>query len=196
MLIVIEGIDGCGKSTVAENLKKKLEEKGYKVFLTKEPYNIKIRELIREIIEKEHELDEYNGKILALLFAADRHLHQLEIKRKISEGYIVISDRYYHSSFAYQILYKGISIDFIKSITPFLVRPDYVFILDVPIEVAIDRLSIRDKRTKYEEKETLEKVRKNYLSLKDILKDEKIFIIDNNRSVDETVREILSILRL
>jgi len=196
MLIVIEGIDGCGKTTVAENLKKKLEEKGYKVFLTKEPYNLKIRELIRDIIEKEHELDEYHGKVLALLFAADRHLHQLEIKKKISEGYIVISDRYYHSSFVYQVLYKGVTIDFIKTITPFLVKPDYVFILDVPVEVAIDRLSIRDKRTKYEEKEILEKARKNYLNIKNVLTDEKIFIINNNRNVDETIREILSILGL
>jgi len=196
MLIVIEGIDGCGKTTVAEILKKKLEEKGYKVYLTKEPFNQKIKEVIREILEKEHELNEYFGKTLALLFSADRHLHQLEIKKKLSGGYIVISDRYYHSSFAYQTIYKGITIEFIKSITPFLAKPDFVFILDIPVEVALNRMSIRERKTKYEEKEILKKVRENYLKLKDILKDEKIFVINNNRDINETVKEILSIIGL
>jgi len=194
MLIVIEGIDGCGKTTVAELLKKRIEEKGYRVYLTKEPFNQKIKELIREIIEKEHELNEYFGKTLALLFSADRYLHQMEIMKKLSEGYIVISDRYYHSSFAYQTIYKGITFDFIKSITPFLVKPDYVFILDIPVEVALNRISIRDKKTRYEEKEILEKVRENYLKIKDILKDERIFIINNNRNINETLKEILYII--
>jgi len=196
MLIVLEGIDGCGKTTVAEILKEKLEEKRYKVYLTKEPFNQKIREVIKEILEKEHELNTYLGKTLALLFSADRHLHQLEIMKKISEGYIVISDRYYHSSFAYQTLYDGITFDFIKNITPFLVKPDYVFILDVPVDVALNRMSIRDKRTRYEEKDILEKVRENYLRIKDILKEENIYIINNNRDINETIKEILSIIRL
>jgi len=196
MLIVLEGIDGCGKTTVAGILKEKLEEKGYKVYLTKEPFNQKIKEVIRGILEKDHELNAYFGKTLALLFSADRYLHQLEIMKKISEGYIVISDRYYHSSFAYQTLYEGITLDFIKDITPFLVKPDYVFILDVPVEVALNRMSLRDRRTRYEEKDILEKVRENYLKIKDVLKGENIYIINNNRDINETVKEILTIIRL
>ncbi|RDD52589.1 dTMP kinase [Nanoarchaeota archaeon NZ13-N] len=194
MLIVIEGIDGCGKTTIAELLKNILENKGYKVYLTKEPFRSDIKAIIKSIIEKKHDLNENFGKALSLLFAADRQIHQLEIKDKISKGFIVILDRYYHSSYTYQLLYKGVTLDFLEKINSSLLKPDYVFILDVPVDVAIERLMKRGITTEYERKDFLEKVRENYLKLKEILKEEKIFIINNNRNPEETIRDILSII--
>ncbi|MEM4773104.1 MAG: dTMP kinase [Nanoarchaeales archaeon] len=77
MFIVIEGIDGCGKTRVIEELKKRLEEKGNKVFLTKEPFDNRIKELIKSIIKEEHPKNKYFGLFLACLFAADRYLHKI-----------------------------------------------------------------------------------------------------------------------
>jgi len=196
MLIVLEGIDGSGKSLIAQLLKEELEKRGYKIWLTKEPTNGPIGKLIRELLIKGHELNENWGRIMALLFAADRYYHQEEIKEKIKQGYIVISDRYYHSTFAYQPNYPGISIEWVKELHKYLEKPDYVFILDIPIELAIERMTDRKKRHMYEKREFLEKVRHNYMKLKEILPDENIFYINNDKSPEETVKEILRILRL
>ncbi len=196
MFIVVEGIDGCGKTTVVNELKRILEEKGYRVYVTKEPFNPKIRNVIKDIIREEHEQNEVVGRALSLLFAADRYLHQIDILEKLSKGYVVISDRYYHSSYAYQTTYEGITLEYLKYINSSLKKPDYVFILDVPVDIAIARLSERKETTSYEKKDFLRKVRDNYLKLREELKDEKIYIIDNNRELRETIKEILSILGL
>ncbi|MEM4571164.1 MAG: dTMP kinase, partial [Nanopusillaceae archaeon] len=111
MFIVIEGIDGCGKTRVIEELKKRLEEKGNKVFLTKEPFDNRIKELIKSIIKEEHPKNKYFGLFLACLFAADRYLHQIEIEDKLNQNFIIISDRYYYSSFSYQSNYENFDLE-------------------------------------------------------------------------------------
>lgn len=196
MFIVIEGIDGCGKTKVAEELKKKLEEKGYKVFLTREPFNTKIKELIRSIIKEDHPKTKYFGLSLACLFAADRYLHQIEIEERLKQNFIVISDRYYHSSFSYQSNYEAFNLRWLKILHKYIIKPDFVFILDVPVEVALERIKDRSEKTSYETLEFLRKVREKYLKLPKLLKDEKIFIIDNSGNIEETINKILSIIRL
>ncbi|HIP90004.1 MAG TPA: dTMP kinase [Candidatus Nanopusillus sp.] len=196
MLIVLEGIDGSGKSSIAQLLKEELEKRKYKIWLTKEPTKGPIGRLIREFLAKGHKLNENWGRVMALLFAADRYYHQEEIKEKIRQGYIIISDRYYHSTFAYQPNYPGTTIEWIRELHRYLEKPDYVFILDIPVELAIERMSDRKKRHMYEKKEFLEKVRYNYLRLKEILPNENIIYISNDRLPEETVKEILKILKL
>lgn len=196
MLIVIEGIDGSGKTTISNELKRKLEEKNYKVFLTKEPFDKRIKDIILSIISEDHPKTKYFGFSLACLFCADRYIHQTIIEEKLKENFIVISDRYYHSSFAYQSNYEDFDIEWLKNLHKFIIKPDFTFILDVPVEIAIERTSDRTKRTSYENINFLKKVRENYLKLPNILKDEKIFIIDNTKSVEETVNNILKIIKI
>ena len=196
MFIVFEGIDGSGKTTIINLLKEYLEKKNYKVWLTKEPTDSKIGKLIREILQEGHEINEIWGKIMIFLFTADRYYHQIEIREKLKENYIVISDRYYHSTFAYQIMYPGSSIEFLKYLYKDLIKPDYVFVLDVPVEIALERMSERKRKHMYERKEFLEKVRENYLKLKEILPDENIYIIDNKKEPEKTLKEIIEILKL
>jgi len=196
MLIVIEGIDGSGKTFIAQKLVKYLENKGYKVFLTKEPTEGPTGKLIKNLLESEHKIDEIWGKIMALLFAADRYYHQIEISQKEKEGYIIISDRYYHSTFAYQLSYPNMDINWVMEMHKYLKKPDYVFILDVPVEIALERIKNREKKNIYENKEFLEKIRERYLKLKEILSDENIYYIDNTRSPEEVVSEIVNIIKL
>ncbi|MEM1804670.1 MAG: dTMP kinase, partial [Nanopusillaceae archaeon] len=109
---------------------------------------------------------------------------------------IVISDRYYYSSFSYQSNYEDFNLRWLKTLHKYIIKPDFVFILDVPAEVALERIKDRSEKTSYETLEFLRKVREKYLKLPKLLKDEKIFIIDNSGNIEETINKILSIIKL
>ncbi len=163
LLVAIEGIDGSGKTTLAKNLVNRLQGKGYKVHYTFEPTHSIIGKLLRELP------DNYRSPLIeTLLYAADRVHHYLsEIKTKIDEGYIVIVDRYIHSSIAYQGA-LGAPLQWIIEVNRHVPKPDLAFYIDVPVEVAIQRLEAsRKKKTFYEKKELLRKVRRIYLELVD-----------------------------
>ena len=100
--IAFEGIDGCGKSTQVKLLSEQLSRQGHKVYITCEPTDSAIGKIIRSIFKHEMEADH---RTIAGLFVADRLHHLLNktdgILKKLSEGYTVITDRYYFSSYAY-----------------------------------------------------------------------------------------------
>ena len=111
MFMVFEGIDGSGLTTQSQILNKYLKEKGNKVFLTKEPTNDPLGKIIRKILKGsliDGCSDSFIGspmrqETLALLFAADRSMHMVTIKKRLKDSF-VICDRYYFSNFAYQML--------------------------------------------------------------------------------------------
>ncbi len=161
LLVAIEGIDGSGKTTLAKNLVNKLQDKGYRVHYTFEPTRSIIGRLIRELP------DEYRSPLIeTLLYAADRVYHYLsEIKVKVNEGCIVIVDRYVYSSIAYQGA-LGAPLQWIREVNKYAPKPDLAFYIDVPVEVALQRLeSTRKKKTFYEKRDLLERVRRIYLEL-------------------------------
>lgn len=194
MLIVFEGIDGSGKTTLAKLFYEYLKNKGYKVVYEHEPNDVDIRKKITKLL-KEATIEDLNDenfiKGLALLFAADRHFHQRKIKKYLKEGYIVICDRYYHSSLAYQTLFDKITADFILKINNSIVKPDYTFIVLVPVEVAIERLKTKEEKHIFTNQEVLKKVYQNYLKLKNILKEEKIIYLDSRKSPKELLEEVI-----
>src|SRR5579883_392989 len=100
-LIVLEGVDGAGKTTQAKALGDFLTARGEVVHLTAEPSRGLVGQLLRRSLTGQE--PGLNGDIMALLFAADRldHLAR-EILPELMAGHHVITDRYYHSSFAYQ----------------------------------------------------------------------------------------------
>mgnify|MGYP001773274544 CR=1 FL=1 len=139
MFIVFEGIDGSGQSTHSKLLAEYLENKGYKVFLTKEPTNGEIGKLIRKILNKELEFDNLG---LQLLMMADRAYHLKEIKNYLEKEYIVISDRFWFSTVAYGAEDNktfNILFNFNSKLFGF---PDIVFILDLDPKISIERLSL------------------------------------------------------
>ena len=101
--IVVEGLDGSGKSTQIKMLKEYLESKGEKVYMTAEPSEGRIGKTLREMLSEDIPTDMY---FQAGMFLADRIDHctnpENGIKKMREEGYKVISDRYYYSTFAYQ----------------------------------------------------------------------------------------------
>ncbi|MEF3245582.1 MAG: dTMP kinase, partial [Caldisericaceae bacterium] len=162
MFITFEGIDGAGKTTQAKYVKEFLENLGYRVILTKEPGGTKFGEKIRSILLTE-EMDGYSE---FLLFAADRNMHvKTLIKPKLKEGYIVLSDRFAESSIAYQGFGRGVDLDFIERVHNEILLntyPDLIFLIDIPVKVALNRLESKDRIEKSGE-DFLQRVRNGYL---------------------------------
>jgi len=158
VFIVIEGLDGSGKTTQATLLAEKLS-KSYDVLLTAEPSRGKIGTFIRECCL--YEQTRLPTEAEALLFAADRIEHmQTELKPALDQGKLVICDRYVYSSLAYQGS-AGLSLDWIKTINARALQPDFCVFIDVPPEKVIERL--QRKRSVMETLETQQKVREVYL---------------------------------
>ena len=101
IFIVFEGIDGSGKSIHIKTLSKELHDLGYRVFITKEPTNRQIGYFLHNYAGQEKK--RFLPETEVFLFAADRFEHvKYDIEPALRVGSIVISDRYYHSSLAYQ----------------------------------------------------------------------------------------------
>lgn len=176
VFIIIEGLDGSGKTTQAVLLTKKLSE-SYNVFCTAEPSNGKIGTFIRESCL-------YGEKRIpteaeALLFAADRIEHiQNEIRLALDEGKLVICDRYIYSSLAYQGS-AGLSLDWIKTINARALQPDVAFFIDVDPKRVLERL--QRKKSVMETLETQQKVREVYLKF---VEKGELLIIDGDKPKD------------
>src|SRR5471030_3248312 len=141
--IAFEGIDGSGKSTQVKLLKEKLEATGLKVYVTCEPTDSPMGKMIREIFSHKIEADH---RTIAALFVADRLDHLLNktngILKKLEEGYTVITDRYYFSSYAYQSPYMDLNwVIQANSLSADLLRPDLNIYIDISPELSIERLN-------------------------------------------------------
>jgi dTMP kinase len=147
--IVVEGVDGAGTTTHSRLLAKSLKTEGREVVLTCEPTNGPVGGLIRQILQRRLFVADATGprafawSTLALLFAADRldHLDSVVLPA-LSDGSIVVSDRYDLSSLAYQSATAPAGpgvVPWIRSLNARAIRPDLTVVLDVPAEVAADR---------------------------------------------------------
>ena len=187
-LIVIEGIDGSGKSTCAKNLTEKLNSINIKTIYTFEPthspYGAKLRDgMLSEDLDTEEEL---------LLFVKDRKEHiEYMIKPALEEGYFIILDRYFYSSIAYQGA-KGIDINRIINMhKDFIIKPDIVFIFHLPIDIALNRIiSKRGISDRFENETYLKKVDKIFHSFNKPF----IYHIDTDKDIKIINDELFNIL--
>jgi dTMP kinase len=186
LFIALEGIDGSGKSTQVKLLTEKLEQAGHKVYTTCEPTDSSIGKIIRDIFTHKMEADH---RTIAGLFVADRLDHLLNktngILKKLEEGYTVITDRYYFSSYAYQSTHMDLDwVIIANSLSANLLRPDLNVYIDISPELSIERLNRgRTSIELYETLENLQNVREKYFEVMEKLESvEKVFITDGNRS--------------
>ncbi len=191
--IVFEGIDGSGKSTQAKLLAKKLESQGKKVHLTRQPTNRFVGQSIRKVLQKEITLPH---EALAALFLADRYDHILGengMLQYLDQGYIVLCDRYYWSSFAYHSL--DLPLEFLIAIhteVMQVLQPGITIYLDVDPHASIDRISKRSNTTElFEKTELLSRIRTNYIKAFESLPEQKVIQIDGAQSIEEIHNRII-----
>jgi dTMP kinase len=188
LFIAFEGIDGSGKSTQVKLLTDSLKKAGHQVYSTFEPTDSPIGSIIRNIFKHRIEADH---RTIAGLFVADRLDHLLNktngVLKKIEEGYTVITDRYYFSSYAYHG--SHMPLDWVieaNSLSADLLRPDLNIYIDILPEVSMKRLSNgRSSMELYETVENLHNVREKYLESFEKLKlKENIFITDGDQPTE------------
>ena len=145
-LITFCGLDGCGKTTQIKKLTTYLEERGYAVFLTKQPTEfVRNSEIFRTYMDTPRHTD-FDYRALSLLCASDRVQHSNQvISKKLKEGQIVISDRYYYSCLA-NLVARGFEEDtWIYEIAKSIPKPDVAFFLDVDVKTALKRVRSREE---------------------------------------------------
>lgn len=194
LFITIEGPDGAGKSTQIPFIKRFLEEKGYKVLLTREPGGTVIGEKIRDILlDKEHK--EMSDVTEALLYAASRAQHVAElIIPALKEGKIVLCDRFVDSSMVYQGKGRNLGLESIRDINDFAtigLKPDLTILLDLDPEIGLNRVKkVKEVDRLEQEKLTFHrKVYEGYMELATMYP-ERIKVISANRSIEEVSKEI------
>jgi dTMP kinase len=185
LFIAFEGIDGSGKSTQVALLAAFLESLGHRVYITMEPTDSPIGTIIRNVFTGKYEADH---RTIAGLFVADRLNHLLSktdgILMKLGQGYTVITDRYYFSSYAYQGAHMPLDwVIHAHSLSAEILRPDLNIFLDITPETSMERIRAgRNSTELYETLENLTAVRNKYFEAFEKLKsDEKIFITNGNR---------------
>ena len=179
VLVNLEGIDGCGKSTQSKLLREKLEEEGEKVIILKEPTKRPHGQKLWDVLHGKRKAS--NEEILEL-FVLDRKQHVEEkIQPALDDGTVVLMDRYYYSSMAYQVA-GGIDVEEIREKHVFAPRPDVVLIFDLPVSVALERVKGHSDADEFEKEEHLEKVREAYLDLEN---DPLVRIVDATGTPEE-----------
>ena len=179
VLVNLEGIDGCGKSTQSKLLREKLEGEGVKVIILKEPTKRPHGQKLWDVLHGKRKAT--NEEILEL-FVLDRKQHVKEkIQPTLDSGAVVLMDRYYYSSMAYQVA-GGIDVEEIREKHEFAPKPDVVLIFDLPVSVALERVKGHSDADEFEKEEHLEKVREAYLNLEN---DPLVRIVDATGTPEE-----------
>ena len=197
MFITFEGIDGCGKTTQVELLKKELINRRLEFISVREPGSTQISEQIRQIL-----LNPDNNKITpeteALLFASARaQLVKDTIKPAMNENKIVICDRFIDSTIAYQGYGRGMDLKSLEIINSFAIQntiPGFTFIIDISIKESHNRLSSPSlDRMESIGGEFFNKVRKGFLQ---IAKEDpkRVYVLDGMNPIEKIQSNIVSII--
>lgn len=205
MFITFEGIEGSGKTTQIDHILSYLSKKGYDCISTREPGHTRIGKKIRSIL-----LDPENSDLVSLaelfLYAADRAQHISErILPSLSEGKVVICDRFFDATTAYQGYARGLELSTIEEIHKLVLgdlRPDLTILFDLTPEVGLKRAwqqinngSRSGAETRFEnEKITFhESVREGYLKLAE-KEPERFRVIDASKDEEEVKMVIEKII--
>lgn len=201
LFIVIEGIDGSGKTTQIELLKQRFVAEGKNALITNEPTDGAIGLMIRDILSGEKEVD---PSVMAALYLADRLDHiknpDTGMLAMMEKGFNVISSRYYYSSYAFQGEYVSLHwLIAANSICKSYLKADITFYINIEPEVCIQRLqSTRERLDIYENLEKLRRTHDEYLNAFEItnegehivLLDGKLSVSDMHDAIWKTVKEI------
>ena len=197
--ITLEGIEGVGKSTAIQVVKRVLEEKGRDVVITREPGGTAIGEKVRDILlSTQNDAMSPVSELFLLLAARAQHLSEV-VSPALVSGKCVVCDRFFDATFAYQGAGRGLDTSIIKSatelISPFFV-PTLTLLLDAPVEVGFERIENRGHTDRFEEQNKVffERIRASYLN-RARLEPKRFCVIDASQSLGEVSSSIELILQ-
>jgi len=197
LFITFEGIEGSGKSTQSKKLQEFFLQNKIDAILTREPGGCEIAEQIRKILLAE----EFNNmqaltEILLNFSARLEHVEQV-IKPALKSGKVVICDRFFDSTYAYQGSACGVDFAVIEQVQKITLKdfePDITFLIDVDVKHAFARINSRIDNNRYEKLglEFHQKVRSGFLKLAD--KNQRIKKIDGSQNIEQILLEIIKYL--
>ena len=195
-LIVLEGIDGSGKSSHVALLAERLDKEGYKAARTAEPTDGAIGTLLRRYLKGELAASE---RTIAALFLADRldHIQKAGgLLDMVREGYVVVCDRYLYSSIAYNCASEG--VDWVADINRAahdLLKPDLVVYLNLPLAVMEQRLQHRNFKEIYETVAYQRKVLERYEEAFSVWADDVVVKVGCNRPKADVAEDVWRAVR-
>jgi dTMP kinase len=194
--ITFEGIDGSGKTTQLKLTEKYLSEKGFDILTLREPGSTPVSERIRNILLNK-KLDINPVSELMLYLAARAELVETTIAPAIRDGRIVLCDRFYDSTTAYQGYGRGIDIKLIKKLNCLAIndsKPDLTFVVDINYAASLKRRKKKSDRLESESKAFFNRVRNGFL---EIARQEKsrVVVLNGGKSIDKIFDEVKSCLK-
>jgi dTMP kinase len=204
--IVLEGVDGAGTTTQARLLAEGLRARGLPVHATQEPSGGPVGCMLRQVLTGRVVVPGMSGArpptwtTMALLFAADRLDHlEAEVVPNLMDGVTVVSDRYDHSSIAYQSITGGSEpgvLEWVKELNRHARRPDLTIVLDVPPEVAAHRRSERQRGHElYDDDELQQQLAAFYREIDVHFPKDRIVHVDATAGVEEVAAAVMAAVR-
>ncbi|MDX2506694.1 MAG: dTMP kinase [Gammaproteobacteria bacterium] len=196
--ISIEGSEGAGKSTNIQYIQDYLREKKIDFIATREPGGTPVAEKIRELLLDKNNSSLCNDAELLLIFAARaQHLNELIIPA-LEAGKWVLSDRFTDASYAYQGGGRGLSWEKIAQLEQFVqgnLRPDATILLDIPVELGMQRVRDRGETDRFEQEQLafFKRIRETYLKLAKE-NPQRFYIIDTQPAIDEVHKQLGAVM--
>ena len=192
VFLSVEGIDGAGKSTHVEFIRNYLQERGIEVIVTREPGGTVVGERIRELLLTSEHM--HHNTELLLYFASRQELLQQVILPNLEAGVWVLADRFVDASIAYQGGGRELGVAKVQQVYALLeprLTTDMTFLFDVPLAIAMDRLSRGREldRVEQESQEFFARVQNTYHALAKA-EPERIKLVSTERSFSKTRQQL------
>ena len=191
--IVIEGIEGVGKTTLSKAVSSYLEKLSYEHIMTREPGGTRLAEQVRLLLKDQQYSIDPETELLLMFAARSHHIHEV-IKPMLSIGKSVISDRFVDASYAYQGGGRGIPTDKIKSLEQMFcrdIKADITILVTCPVAMAMKRVITRNEKIDRIEQEKIsffEQAQEKYLEI--AKNDPSYIIIDGSQSLEDVKKSL------
>ncbi|MEA1888652.1 MAG: dTMP kinase [Pseudomonadota bacterium] len=196
--ITLEGGEGAGKTTCLKHVEKRIKEAGINLCVTREPGGTRTGEKIREILLDRGNFDILDDTELLLMFAARaQHLNEL-IKPTLASGTWVLCDRFTDATYAYQGGGREIDLQRIAELEQWVqqgLKPDLTLLLDLPVEVGLERAGKRSTPDRFELENIafMQRMRSSYLEIAR-KEPERVKVIDSSQALENVLLQIDGIL--
>ena len=192
--ITVEGIEGAGKTSCLDLLEQRIRQRGHEVLVTREPGGTPLGEDLRRLLLGHRHDGMADDTELLLMFAARaEHLHA-KIEPALAAGSWVLCDRFTDATYAYQGYGRGIDLQRIAALETWVLgerRPDLTLLLDLPVEVGLERAGRRSTPDRFERQALtfFDRVRQGYLSLAAAAPG-RFRVVDAAQSLDQVSRQV------